>query len=135
VLFFFSGLHGDYHKPSDTWDKIDAPHAVEVLQLIADVATRIDGRRRAAPVRAGDSEGGSARRVGWSAERFGGGGYGPYFGSIPDFAEPPKGVRFADVRDGSPAALAGLKPGDILITFGDKDIANLYDFTYALKSS
>ena len=39
------------------------------------------------------------------------GGYGPYFGSIPDFAEPPKGVRFADVREGSPAALAGLKAG------------------------
>ena len=28
VLFFFSGLHADYHKPSDTWDKIDAPDAV-----------------------------------------------------------------------------------------------------------
>ena len=36
VLFFFSGLHGDYHKPSDTWDKINAPGAVEVLQLVAD---------------------------------------------------------------------------------------------------
>jgi S1-C subfamily serine protease len=64
----------------------------------------------------------------------GGGGYGPDFGSIPDFAEPPKGVRFADIRPGSPAALAGLKAGDILITFGDKDIANLYDFTYALRA-
>src|SRR6202051_1018940 len=42
VLFFFSGLHGDYHKPSDTWDKIDAPAAVEVLQLVADIADRLD---------------------------------------------------------------------------------------------
>jgi S1-C subfamily serine protease len=38
------------------------------------------------------------------------------------------------VKDGSPAAAAGLKAGDIMITFGDKDIANLYDFTYALRS-
>jgi S1-C subfamily serine protease len=64
----------------------------------------------------------------------GGSGYGPAFGSIPDFNEPPKGVRFADVRDGTPAAKAGLKPGDILIEFDGKDIANLYDFTFALRS-
>jgi hypothetical protein len=37
VLFFFSGLHADYHKPSDTWDKIDAPSAVRLLGLVADV--------------------------------------------------------------------------------------------------
>jgi S1-C subfamily serine protease len=64
----------------------------------------------------------------------GGSGYGPNFGSIPDFNEPPKGVRFADVRDGTPAAKAGLKAGDILIEFDGKDIANLYDFTYALRA-
>jgi S1-C subfamily serine protease len=43
-------------------------------------------------------------------------------------------VRFADVRDGTPAAKAGLRAGDILIEFGGKDIANLYDFTFALRS-
>ena len=62
------------------------------------------------------------------------GGYGPNFGSIPDFDEPPKGVRFADVRDGTPAAKAGLKAGDILIEFDGKEIGNLYDFTYALQA-
>ena len=61
--------------------------------------------------------------------------YGPDFGSIPDFNEPPKGVRFADIREGSPAAKAGLKPGDIMIEFGGKPIGNLYDFTYALRDS
>jgi hypothetical protein len=134
VLFFFSGLHGDYHKPSDTWDKIDANAAVDLLRLVADVATRLDGDE-ARPqfvrvVEKGDPHSGSAGPVSGS----GGGGYGPYFGSIPDFAEPPKGVRFADVREGSPAALAGLKAGDILVTFGDRDITNLYDFTYALRA-
>ena len=48
VLFFFSGLHGDYHKPSDTWDKIDAPDAVKVLQLVAEVARAICDERRTA---------------------------------------------------------------------------------------
>src|SRR6202011_2450005 len=42
VLFFFSGLHSDYHKPSDTWDKIDAAGSMDVLQLVADAAARID---------------------------------------------------------------------------------------------
>jgi aminopeptidase YwaD len=65
----------------------------------------------------------------------GGGGYGPYFGSIPDFGEAEHGgVKFADVRDGSPAAKAGFKAGDVLIQFGDKKIDNLYDFTYALRA-
>jgi S1-C subfamily serine protease len=63
-----------------------------------------------------------------------GGGYGPYFGSIPDFAEPPTGVRLSDVREGSPAGKAGLKAGDILIEFDGKPVQNLYDFTYALRA-
>ena len=63
----------------------------------------------------------------------GGSGYGPYFGSIPDFAEIPNGVRFSDVRAGSPAAKAGLKGGDVLVEFDGKKIQNLYDYTYALR--
>ena len=64
----------------------------------------------------------------------GGSGYGPYFGSIPDFAEPPKGVRFADIRAGSPAEKAGLKPGDVMVEFDGKDVNNLSDYTYLLRS-
>jgi S1-C subfamily serine protease len=65
----------------------------------------------------------------------GGGGYGPYFGSIPDFGQEENGVKFSDVRPGSPAAKAGFKAGDILVQFGDKPIHNLYDFTDALRRS
>jgi S1-C subfamily serine protease len=61
-------------------------------------------------------------------------GYGPEFGSVPDFAEIPHGVRFADIREGTPAAQAGLKAGDILVEFDGKPIGNLYDFTYALRA-
>ena len=52
----------------------------------------------------------------------------------PISTETPKGVRFADVRDGSPAGKAGLKAGDILTEFDGKAISNLYDFTYALRT-
>ena len=133
VLFFFSGLHADYHKPSDTWDKINSNAAIEVLELVADIAERIDSE--AVPpafVRVEEKENPHSGGVAGSSS--GGGGYGPYFGSIPDFAEPPTGVRFADITPGSPAAKAGLKAGDILVQFGADAIKNLYDFTYALRA-
>jgi len=127
VLFFFSGLHCDYHKPSDTWDKIDAPDAAKLLGYVGQIAMRL----------ASDPQRPQFQRVVEKTAPSGSSsssGYGPNFGSIPDFDEPPKGVRFADVRDGTPAAKAGLKAGDILIEFGGKEIGNLYDFTYALQS-
>jgi aminopeptidase YwaD len=127
TLFFFSGLHGDYHKPSDTADKIDAPDATKLLDYIADLTENLQTGERPQFVRV-------AEPSMPSGSSGGGSGYGPAFGSIPDFNEPPKGVRFADVRDGTPAAKAGLKAGDILIEFDGKEIANLYDFTYALRA-
>jgi len=130
VLFFFSGLHGDYHKPTDTADKINAPDAVKLLGYVGEVAAQLaaDGSRPQF-VRLSEQEASGSGASGGS-----GSGYGPNFGSIPDFDEPPKGVRFADVRDGTPAAKAGLKAGDILIEFDGKEIGNLYDFTYSLRA-
>ncbi len=128
VLFFFSGLHSDYHKPSDTWDKINAPSAARLLDLVGNVATQLAS---ASPPPAFITVVEDKPMGGIS----GGGGYGPYFGSIPDFGEVKDGVRFSDVRPGSPAAKAGLKGGDILVQFGDKPIHNLYDFTDALRRS
>ena len=135
TLFFFSGLHADYHKPSDTWDKINAPDAVRLLDLVADVTDHlIDGSPRPQFVRVAETQppGEVANPHSGTSP---GGGYGPDFGSIPDFTELPNGVRFADIRPGSPAAKAGLKAGDILTQFDGKPIQNLYDFTYALRAS
>jgi aminopeptidase YwaD len=126
VLFFFSGLHSDYHKPSDTWDKINAPAAAKLLNLVGNVAVQL----------ASADEPPAFQTVVEDKPRGGDGrGYGPYFGSIPDFGEIPNGVKFADVKPGSPAAKAGLKAGDVLIQFGGKPIKNLYDFTDALRRS
>jgi hypothetical protein len=128
TLFFFSGLHGDYHKPSDTWDKINAPDAVRVLHEVFDIAQGLaDAPERPQFVKVAANP--HAGNMGTS----GGGGYGPYFGSVPDFGGPAHGVRFSDVREGSPAAKAGLRSGDVLVEFDGKPIDNLYDFTYALR--
>jgi hypothetical protein len=129
VLFFFSGLHGDYHKPSDTWEKINAKSAADLLGYVGGALQELAGDLprpqyvRVLPPQSAHGSGSGG----------GGGGYGPAFGSVPDFAEPPTGVRFADVREGTPAAKAGLKAGDILVGFDGKQVQNLMDFTVLLR--
>jgi hypothetical protein len=129
VLFFFSGLHSDYHKPSDTWDKINPDAAADLLNVVARATVELasDSQRPAFVTVVENNP--------HSGVSGGGGGYGPYFGSIPDFGQTENGVKFSDVKPGSPAAKAGLKAGDVLIQFGDKAIKNLYDFTDALRRS
>ncbi|MBY0504706.1 MAG: M28 family peptidase [Bryobacteraceae bacterium] len=129
ALFFFSGLHADYHKPSDTWDRIDVPNAQKVLALVADSLMALtDAPARPVFVKVEPPAGPQITASGSSSP-----GYGPYFGSIPDMAGKDKGVRFADVRAGSPAAKAGLMAGDIMVEFDGKKVENLYDYTYALR--
>jgi hypothetical protein len=130
VLFFFSGLHADYHKPSDDWDKVNAESAAQLLAMVGDITGKLAGAGERPTFSKLD-----APQHGGGGDGAGGGGYGPYFGSVPDFGQVESGVKFADVRADSPADKAGLKPGDILIHFGDKPIHNLYDFTYALRDS
>ena len=127
ALFFFSGLHGDYHKPSDTWEKIDPISYQQLVRVVAAAAGEIAN----APARP------EFRRVEPPLMPSGGGGnsgYGPYFGSVPDFGDVPGGgVKLADVRAGSPADKSGVKPGDILVEFDGKTISNLQDYTYVLR--
>ena len=127
VLFFFSGLHSDYHKPGDTADKIDGAAAVDLLGLARDIVDEL----RSAPDRPAFVASAPIPSPGGS----GGGGYGPWFGSVPDFGEVPNGVRFADVRAGSPASKARLQGGDILTRWNGDPVQNLHDFTFFLGAS
>ncbi|MCA9552069.1 MAG: PDZ domain-containing protein [Myxococcales bacterium] len=71
----------------------------------------------------------------FGSEAVEGRGYGPYFGSIPDFGDDVKGVKFSGVRPGSPAEKAGCKAGDVLVEFNGLEVQNLQDFTVALRRS
>jgi len=91
VLFFFSGLHSDYHKPSDTWEKINPNDPAVLLGLVYNVTLQLaNAQVRPAFVNVVEDSPGTTAG--------GGRGYGPYFGSIPDFGQIENGVRFSDVR-------------------------------------
>ena len=123
---FFSGFHGDYHRPSDDWQRIDAAGAVEVTRIALTLAERLANRAERPPFVAAAPR---PRQAG-----AGGGGYGAYFGSVPDFGEGGSGVKFADVRPGSPAEKGGLRRGDVLVRFDGAEIATIHDFTFALRN-
>jgi S1-C subfamily serine protease len=60
------------------------------------------------------------------------GGFRVYLGTIPNYADTNEGLLLDGVRDGSPAAKAGLKAGDRIVKIGEREIKNVYDYTYAL---
>jgi hypothetical protein len=126
VLMLFTGAHADYHKPSDTWDKINEDGLWRVTRFCAALVESLDARPRPQYLRAkADS---STGRIA------GGAGYGAYLGTIPDYTQTEGGVLLSGVREGSPADHAGLKEGDVVVKFDDIRIDNIYDYTYALRS-
>jgi len=126
VLMLFTGAHADYHKPSDTWDRIDEGGLWRVTRFAAALVESLDARPRLRFLR--------AKADSMAGRMSGGGGYGAYLGTIPDFSQTEGGVKFSGVREGSPAEKAGLGEGDVLVKFDDVKIDNLYDYTFALRS-
>ncbi len=126
ALFFFSGLHADYHKPSDDWQKLDfktmAVLGDQVL-IVLDDLTRSDREAFAFHKPAPEKREPGPR----SGERV-------WFGSIPEYGARPEGggMRLAGVTPGGPAEKAGLKKGDVIRKIGDAAIGDIYDFMDAL---
>jgi aminopeptidase YwaD len=121
VLFFFTGSHEDYHKPSDTADKINYDGEARVVALVDRVVRAIDDqdKRPSYAVARSDSTGRAS-------------GFRVYLGTIPNYGETNDGVLLDGVRDDSPAAKAGLQAGDRIVKLAGRDVRNVYDYTYAL---
>jgi aminopeptidase YwaD len=121
VLFFWTGTHTDYHKPSDTFEKINYPDQARILDLVAYIVREIDGAEKRLTYTTAKTE--PTPRTG---------GFRVYLGTIPNYAESNDGLLIDGVRDDSPAAQAGLKAGDRIVKIGTREIKNVYDYTYAL---
>ncbi len=124
VLFFLTGSHPDYHRPSDTPDKINYAGERQVLALIGDVIQ--------STVNLPTPPDFVAPRAGDPAERARG-GFRVSLGTIPDYAAEISGVKLSGVREGSPAAAAGLQAGDVIVGLAGRDIKSVYDYTYVLQ--
>jgi hypothetical protein len=121
VLHLFTGSHSDYHRPTDTADKINYAGMVRLTRLVADLVKEL----ATAPERPAYIE--------VASKMFARGGDRPYFGSIPDFGKPGKGYAITGVTKDSPAARGGLQGGDVIVRLGDSAVTGLEDFDSALR--
>jgi hypothetical protein len=122
-LTFFTGTHLDYHKPSDTADKIDYEDLDRVVDFAAAIVKRLEDADAAPQFTKVDQtqQGGGGRA-----------GVRIFTGTIPDYATEVKGLLLGGVIGGGPAEQAGLKKGDVIVEIAGQTIANIYDYTYAL---
>jgi hypothetical protein len=121
VLFFWTGTHNDYHKPSDTFEKINYEDEAGILRLVARIVNQMDVADKRLTYTTAKTD--PAPRVG---------GFRVYLGTIPNYADRNDGLLLDGVRDDSPAAKAGLKAGDRVVKIGKFEIKNVYDYTAAL---
>jgi Tol biopolymer transport system component len=126
VLNFFTGSHDDYHRPTDTAEKLDYAGMERIMRLARGIVLDLAGAAaRPEYVRVTTAKGDGGGRETLRA----------FLGTIPDYAAEVKGVKLSGVRAGSPADKAGLKGEDIIIEFAGQKIANIYDYTYALDAA
>jgi Peptidase family M28/PDZ domain/PA domain len=122
-LTFFTGAHQEYHKPSDTPDRINYADLVRVSELATAIVKRLmdtaDPPQFVKVERKSETGGRAGLRV--------------FTGTIPDYAAEVKGLLLGGVIGGGPAEKAGLQKGDVIVELAGQTVANIYEYTYALE--
>jgi Tol biopolymer transport system component len=122
ILSAFTGLHADYHSPSDTPDKINYDAVADCAKLyvrLIEGVVSLDNMDYVAQAPPPKSRG--KLRV--------------YLGTIPDYSQTDrKGLFLSGVSKGGPADLAGLQTEDLVIELGGKKVETIYDYTDAISS-
>ena len=122
-LNFFTGTHVDYHRPSDTADKINYEDLDRVVELAVTIAGQLDAL--STPL--------AFAKVEPQTQGTGRAGARVFTGTIPDYSTEAKGLLLGGVVGGGPADVAGLQKGDVMTAIAGQAIANIYDYTYALE--
>ena len=132
VLHFFSNTHAEYHRVEDDWELVNADGMARVTDLVTAVVREVvpgSGVASLTPVEGAGNPHGVEGPADGSTVRS---GFAVRLGTIPDYSRESGGMAITGVRDGSPAAKAGIKGGDIIVKFGSHDIEDVYGYMYAL---
>jgi hypothetical protein len=121
VLFFFTGAHQDYHKPSDDVHLIDFEGTADVARFVAETVEYFNTVDHPLEFQRTKSEGGR------HSQRF-----SVTLGIMPDFIAEVEGLRVDAVSPERPGERAGLLQGDIIIQMGDTQVGDIYDYMTAL---
>ena len=122
-LNFTTGAHLDYHKPSDTADKINYEDLDRIAGFAASIAARVMDLEQSPQF----------TKVEQSSQTINRTGVRVFTGTVPDYTSDAKGLLLSGVIGGGPAEQAGLQKGDVIVEIAGQTIANIYDYTYALE--
>jgi len=120
VLFYFTGLHTDYHKPSDDADKINYSGMVTILRHIEKTIDGLNEQPKLAFLKTREAQTTTTAR------------FSVTMGIMPDYTFSGKGVRADGVGEGKPAQKAGLKAGDVVLQIGDYTISSMESYMQTL---
>jgi len=122
VLFFFTGLHTDYHKPSDDFDKINYIGETRIINYISGIVlSPISTGQKLTFTKTRETQTTSSMRSG-----------GVTMGIMPDYTFSGAGVRCDGVTDGRPAQKAGLKAGDVIVKIGEYNVSSMETYMQTL---
>ncbi len=123
VLYFFTGAHADYHKPTDDVDKIDSRGILRVTDIIRDIIARFDDYSGPLVFQKTKDSSEGKRKAQFSVT----------LGVMPDYAAEVKGLKIDGIVPERPGERAGLEQGDVIIKMGELNIGDIYDYMNALS--
>ena len=121
VLHFFSGMHGDYHKPSDDADKLNYEGTAEITDFIVRLIEAADSKGKLPFSKTKEEESSRPSRMKVT------------LGIMPDYMHTDKGLRLEGITEGKAAETAGLQKGDIIIKIGNIDVYDINSYMKAMS--
>ena len=124
VLFFFTGVHDDYHKPSDDADKINYDGMKSISNMVEGIVDEFANTEDNLVFKSVEQEQTMQTPVRMKVT----------LGVMPDYAYDGKGVKIDSVIDNRPGKMAGMLDGDIVIRIEDMNITDIYKYMEALSN-
>ena len=123
ILFFFTGTHDDYHKPTDDFDIINVEGSTAIGKFVYDLASQLSQETETLLfTEAGPRESSTPSRS-----------FKVTFGIVPAYGSKAEGLEVDGVRKGGPAEKGGMKKGDIITSLNNKEVKSIYDYMYRLE--